>query len=66
MLVKIIKIRNDLNESYSSNLVFLRENHFQRDSVSISPQKLTLNFENVLFLSTHFKIWVRVGEKMNM
>ena len=62
----MIKIRNDINESCSSNLVFLRENHFQRDSVAVSPQKLTLNFENALFLSTHFKIWVRVGEKINM
>ena len=52
----MIKMKNDLNESYSSNLVFLRENHFQRDSVAISPQKLTLSFENALFLLTHFKI----------
>ena len=62
----MIEIKNDPKESCSSNLVFLRENHFQRDSVAISPQKLTLNFENALFLSTHFKIWVRVGEKINM
>ena len=59
-------MKNDFNEIFSSNLVFLRENHFQRDSVPISPQKLTLNFENALFLSTHFKIWVRVGEKIDM
>ena len=62
----MIEIKNGLNESCSSNLVFLRENHFQRDSVTISPQKLTLNFENALFLSTHFKIWVKVGEKIDM
>ena len=62
----MIEVKNDLNESCSSNLVFLRENHFQRDSVAISPQKLTLNFENALFLLTHFKIWVRVGEKIDM
>ena len=37
----MIEIKNDLNESYSSNLVFLRENHFQRDSVAISPQEMT-------------------------
>ena len=49
-------MKNDLNEKYSSNLLFLREDHFQGDSVAISPQKLTLNFENALFLSTHFKI----------
>ena len=52
----MIEIKNDLNESCSSNLVFLRENHFQRDSVAISPQELTFNFENALFLWTHFKI----------
>ena len=52
----MIKIKNDINESCSSNLVYLRENHFQRDSVAISSQKLTLNFENAPFLSTHFKI----------
>ena len=62
----MIEIKDNLNESCSSNLVFLRKNHFQKDSVAISPQKLTLNFENALFLSTHFKIWVRVGEKINM
>ena len=44
------KSRSDFNESCSSNLVFLRENHFQRDSVTISLQKLTLKFENALFL----------------
>ena len=62
----MIKIKNDLDESCSANLVFLRENLLQRDSVAISPQKLTLNFENAQFLSTHFKIWVRVGEKIDM
>ena len=62
----MIETKNDHNESCSSNLVFLRENHFQRDSVAISSQKLTLSFENALFLSTHFKIWVRVGKKIDM
>ena len=52
----MIKIKNGLNESCSSNLIILRENHFQRDSVTISPQKLTLNFENALFLLAHLKI----------
>ena len=45
----MIETKNDHNESCSSNLVFLRENHFQRDSVTISPQKLTLNFKNAQF-----------------
>ena len=62
----MIGMKNDLNESCSSNLVFLRENHFHRDSVAPSPQKLTLKFENDLFLSTHFKIWVRVEAKISM
>ena len=62
----MIKMKNDLNESCSFDLVFLKENHFQRDSVATSPKKLTLNFENALFLSTHFKIWVGVGEKIDM
>ena len=52
----MIKIENGLNKSCSSNLVFLRENRFQRDSVTISPQKLTLNFENALFLLAYLKI----------
>ena len=62
----MIEMKNDVIESCSSNLVLLRENHFQRDSVAISPQKLTLNFENALFLLTHFKIWEQVGKKINM
>ena len=28
---KIIEIKNDFNETFSSNLAFLRENHFQKD-----------------------------------
>ena len=62
----MIEIKNDLNESCSSNLVFIREKHFQKDWVAISPQNLTLNFENALFLSAHLKIWVTVGEKIDM
>ena len=52
----MIEIKNDFNESCSFNLVFLRENHFQKDLVATSSQKFTLNFENVLFLSAHLKI----------
>ena len=62
----MIKIKNDINESCSSNLVFLRENPFQKDQVAISPLKLTLNFENALFLLAHLKIWVTVGGKIHM
>ena len=38
------RIKNDLDESCSSNQLFLRENHFQKNLVTISPQKLTMNF----------------------
>ena len=31
------KMKNDFNESFSSNLVFLRENHFWEDQGDISP-----------------------------
>ena len=43
------EIENGLNESYSSNLLFLRENNLKEDQVNIWPQKLTLKFENALF-----------------
>ena len=61
----MIKIENGLNKSCSSNLVFLRENHLQKDQVAISPQKMTLNFENALFLSSHLKILVTFSAKIN-
>ena len=50
-------MKNEFNESFSSNLVFLRENRFLED---------WLNFENALFLSAHFKILVTVGKKINI
>ena len=59
------KIKNDFNESFSSDLVFLRENHFWENWGDISPWDMTLNFENALFLSAHFKILVTVGKKIN-
>ena len=61
----MIKIENGLNKSCSSNLVFLRENHLQKDQVAISPQKMTLNFENALFLSAHLKILVTFSAEIN-
>ena len=48
------------------NYLFLRENRFQKNLVTISPQKLTLNFENALFLTAQWKILATVWEKMNM
>ena len=61
----MIRIENGLNKSCSSNLVFLRENHLQKDQVAISPQKMNLNFENALFLSPHLKILVTFSAKIN-
>ena len=58
-------IKNDLNESCSSNKLFLRENHFQKNLENVSPQKLTLNFENALFLTAQWKILATVWEKIN-
>ena len=60
------EIRNYPDESYSSNLQFLRENHFQDDSVNIWPQKLTLNFKNALFLLAHCQIFVTDRKKIDM
>ena len=60
------EIEYDVNESCSSNLLFLRENHFQEDQVNIRPQKLTLKFENALFLLAHCKILVTFWKKINM
>ena len=47
----MIEMENDLNESCSSNLAFLREYHFQKEHIAILPQKL--NFESLL---AHLKI----------
>ena len=55
---KLAEINNDPNESCSSNLLFLKENHFQEDQVNIWPQKLTLNLENA-----HAKFWWEYGKK---
>ena len=57
------RIKNDHNESCSSNQIFLRENRFQKNLVNISPKKLTLNFENALFLSPEWKILAIVWKK---
>ena len=58
------EFKDDVNESCSSNLLFLRENHFQR--VNIWPQRLTLKFENALYFSAHCKILVTGWKKINM
>ena len=62
----MIEIKDDINQSCSSNLLFLRENHFQEVQVIIGPQKLTLKFENALSLLAHCKILVTVKKKLNM
>ena len=58
------KIKDECNKSCSSNLLFLRENNFQKDYVNIWLQKLTLNFENALFLLAHCKILVTFWKKL--
>ena len=60
------RIENDLNKSCASNQLSFRENHFQKNLVTISPQKLTLNFENALFLTAQWKILATVWEKINI
>ena len=60
------KIENDVHESWSSNLIFLRENHFQRNPISFRPLKLTLNFQNALFLLAHFKILEVVRDEITI
>ena len=62
----MMEIENGLHESCLSNLVFLRENNLQKNQVAISTQKLTLEFENALFLQAHLKIWMTVSAKVNM
>ena len=57
------EIKNDPNESYSLNLLFLRENHFPEDYVNIWPKKLTLNFENTLYLWAYCKILAKAWKK---
>ena len=47
------KIKNISTETYSFDLIFWNNNHFQDDKVRISPQKWTLKFENAQFLSAH-------------
>ena len=47
------KIKNISSESYSCNLIFLHKNHFRDEKVIISHEKLTLKFENALFLLAH-------------
>ena len=49
----MIIIENVVNKSCSPNSIFLRENHFQEDSVNFWLQKLTLKTENAQFLPAH-------------
>ena len=58
--------KNDFSESYSSNLVFLREKKFRMIKVDIWPQILNLKFENTLFLSAHLKILVTVEKRITI
>ena len=58
--------KSEVNESCSSNLIFLRENHFQKDLISFRPLKLTLNFQNSLFLLAYFKILEVARDKITI
>ena len=59
-------IKNDINESLSSYLIFLRRNHFQRNLISFRPPKLTINLKNTLFLLHHFKILEIVRDELTI
>ena len=50
------RIKNDLNESCSSNQLFFRENHFQKNLVNVSPQKLTKSKEAGSILRVSFDL----------
>ena len=63
---KVGKIEIDITERCSSNLIFLIENHFQKDQNAFKPLKLTPNFQNALFLSAYFKSAVTVGKEMTI
>ena len=54
----------DINESCSSNLIFLRENHLQKDKNAFKSSKLTPNFHNALFLLAYFKSAMTIGKEM--
>ena len=54
----MIRIENVVNKSCSPNSIFLRENHFQEDSVNFWLQKLTLKTENAQFLPAHHYVYV--------
>ena len=49
----MIRIECVVNKSCSPNSIFLRENHFQEDSVNFWLQKLTLKTKNAHFLPAH-------------
>ena len=49
------EIESPVNESCSSNPIFLKENRFQKDQITFLPLKLTPNFKNALCLTAYFK-----------
>ena len=60
------KIKNDVNESWSFNLMFLSENDFQGNLIISWPLKWTLNFQNALFISAHFRILEVVWDEIDI
>ena len=49
------EMKSAVNESCSSNLIFLKESRFQKDSITFLPLKLTPNLKNALSLTAYFK-----------
>ena len=60
------EIKNDINESCSPKLIILRENHFHKHKIGISPSKLTLNFKNAQYLSTYFYSMMSVRQEITV
>ena len=56
----------DNKESCYSNLIFLRENHLQKDQNAFKSSKLTPNFQNALYLSAYFKSAMTDGKEMTI
>ena len=63
---KVGKIDIDITERCSSNLIFLRENHLQKDWNAFKSLKFTPNFQNALFSSAYFKSAITVGKEMTI
>ena len=52
------KMKNFVNRSCSPDLIFLQENHFQKNQTDFCIRKLTLNIKKLQFSRALCKIWV--------